>query len=63
MRSYDFRFLNSDGSPSLLYNAQCVNDEQAKRTAEDMTPAGCARYEIWLESERVAEAPVSRPAA
>ena len=31
MRSYDFRFLNPDGSSSLFYNAQCVNDEQAKQ--------------------------------
>ena len=63
MRSYDFRFLNPDGSPSLFYNAQCADDEQARRTAENMTPVGCSRYEIWLESERVVEAPIFRPAA
>lgn len=63
MRSYDFRFLNPDGSPSLFYNALCASDEQAKRIAQDMTPAGCSRYEIWLDTERVLEAPVSRPTA
>ena len=63
MRSYDVRFLKSDGSLSLFFQAECVNDEQAKRTALDLAPPGCTRYEIWSVSECVIENPVAQSAS
>ena len=63
MRSYEFRFLREDGALSLYYAAQCASAEQAKQTARDMIPAECVRYEIWSDSQRIAETPAVRPAA
>ena len=60
MRGYDFRFLNIDGSLSLFFRMQCADDDHANRTAQELAPAGCARYEIWSETERTAEAAILR---
>ncbi len=57
MRDYEIRYLNSDGSLSLLYKTACQDDANARHMAQQMLPGNCARYEIWSDNVRVDEEP------
>ena len=46
-RDYEIRFLNADGTMSLMFVTSCVSNEHARETAERMMPDGVAGYEIW----------------
>jgi hypothetical protein len=55
MSDYEIRYLHGDGSLSLVYKTVCDNDAGARRAAQKMLPANCARYEIWSENMRVGD--------
>jgi hypothetical protein len=63
MCGYDFRFLNVDGSLSMFFRMQCVDDDHADRTARELAPVGCARYEIWSDKGCTAESAILRTVA
>lgn len=52
-RDYEIRFLNADGSTSLVFVTSCASDEHARETAERMKTAEFAGVEIWHGHQRV----------
>jgi len=54
MPCYELRFMNADGSPTLINKVTCVDAAEAKKIS-DATKIPYARYEIWLDSDKVGE--------
>jgi hypothetical protein len=56
-RDYEIRFLKADGTVSLMFVTNCVDDEHARETAVRMMRPEFARFEVWRGQTCAAKGP------
>ena len=57
MSAYQIRFIRSNGDTSIIQNADCRNDLDAKAAAKEMSHPDFVRVEIWRGLECIYHAP------
>jgi hypothetical protein len=53
MSAYEFRFLNERGGMLLVYYANCVGDDDARKQLAIADDVDYSRFEIWQDDRRV----------
>lgn len=60
MPSFDFCYLNADGSLACMMTAYCADEIQAKVLAHAMKISDYRRFEVWREDSLVYVRPEKR---
>lgn len=60
MPSFDFCYLNADGSLACMMTACCVDEVQARVFAHAMRIADYRRFEVWRDDDLVYVRPGER---
>ena len=53
MTGYQFRLMHDDGSLAMIYVTDCLNDDHARRTANDLLVRDFDKVEVWRDFECV----------
>jgi hypothetical protein len=53
MIGYQIRLMHDDGSLALIYVTTCLNDDQARRMAEELMTNDIGKVEVWHDLECV----------
>jgi len=56
MIGYQIRLMHDDGSLALIYMTSCLNDDDARHTADKLLTNNIEKVEVWRDSECVHKA-------